>query len=77
MQVPDSKVEEITQALQAASDICQKDAPESILLERYSSPNFIGLFIEDNHAEYMRKFTQEFASQALKHGGESAFVVLW
>ncbi|XP_072049417.1 ubiquitin-associated and SH3 domain-containing protein B-like isoform X2 [Amphiura filiformis] len=67
--VPDSKVEDITQALQATSDICSKDAPESITLERYSSPNFIGLFIEDSHAEYMRKFTQEFATQAFKHGG--------
>ena len=68
--MPDSNTENITQALQTASDICQKDAPESIGLERYSSPNFIGLFIEDSHAEYMRKFTQEFAAQASKSAGE-------
>ena len=73
-QVPDSKVENITSALQAAIDRCHPEAPESIGLEHYSSQNFIGLFIEDSHAEFMRKVTQEFAAEAQQKTGKENIV---
>ena len=49
----------------------EQTAPETVTLEHYSSANFIGLFIEETHADYMRRLTAQFATEALRKAGRS------
>ncbi|XP_033641717.1 ubiquitin-associated and SH3 domain-containing protein B-like [Asterias rubens] len=65
----DSNVEMLTAALQQAMEELEQTAPETVTLEHYSSANFIGLFIEETHADYMRRLTAQFATEALRKAG--------
>ncbi|XP_022099247.1 ubiquitin-associated and SH3 domain-containing protein B-like [Acanthaster planci] len=65
----DSKVEMLTVALLEAVESLEDKAPETVSLEHYSSANFIGLFVEETHAEFMRILTNHFKAEALKKAG--------
>ncbi|XP_071806227.1 ubiquitin-associated and SH3 domain-containing protein B-like [Asterias amurensis] len=65
----DSNVEMLTAALQQAMEELEQTAPETVTLEHYSSANFIGLFVEETHADYMRRLTAQFATGALRKAG--------
>ncbi|MBN3310341.1 UBS3B protein, partial [Amia calva] len=60
----DSKLEALCEALQ--STVCQWRGrfPNPLPLELYTSSNFIGLFVEEQCAEVLKKFAADFATEA-------------
>ncbi|XP_030834282.1 ubiquitin-associated and SH3 domain-containing protein B isoform X2 [Strongylocentrotus purpuratus] len=66
---PDSKCTALTDAFQEVIDRWQTKAPEVLTLDFYSSTNFIGLFLEDEHAEYLRKVMADFSVEAASRAG--------
>ncbi|XP_041470818.1 ubiquitin-associated and SH3 domain-containing protein B-like [Lytechinus variegatus] len=66
---PDSKCTALTEAFQEVIDRWQSKAPEVLTLDFYSSTNFIGLFLEESHAEYLRKVMADFSQEATSKTG--------
>ncbi|KAJ8035382.1 Ubiquitin-associated and SH3 domain-containing protein B [Holothuria leucospilota] len=62
----DSKVELLCQAVQKAAESNVPSFPDTIDLELFSSPNFIGLFVKENQSQKLRKLTNDFAEAAEK-----------
>ncbi|XP_033119264.1 protein UBASH3A homolog [Anneissia japonica] len=65
----DSLVAEVTHAFQLAIDRWKNEAPDQIAVEYFAAANFIGLFIEEKNAEYMRRVAQDFSVEALNIAG--------
>ncbi|XP_070548307.1 ubiquitin-associated and SH3 domain-containing protein B-like [Ptychodera flava] len=65
----DSNVAHLEHALQKAVDKYQSYSPENVLLEYFDSPNYIGLFLDDKSADFMRQVCQDFAVEADKLSG--------
>uniref|UniRef100_A0A8D2P8C3 Ubiquitin associated and SH3 domain containing B n=1 Tax=Zosterops lateralis melanops TaxID=1220523 RepID=A0A8D2P8C3_ZOSLA len=60
----DSKVEALTEALQATVMRWKCKFPAPLPLELYTSSNFIGLFVKEDSAEVLKKFAADFAAEA-------------
>ncbi|KAF7699929.1 ubiquitin associated and SH3 domain containing Bb [Silurus meridionalis] len=60
----DSKVEALCGALQSTVNQWRGRFPSPLPLELYTSSNFIGLFVEEQVAETLRKFAFNFAAEA-------------
>ncbi|XP_041030275.1 ubiquitin-associated and SH3 domain-containing protein B-like [Carcharodon carcharias] len=60
----DSKVEGLCEALQNTVSRWKETFPLPLPLELYTSSNFIGLFVEEQSAEIIKKFAADFASEA-------------
>ncbi|XP_069750815.1 ubiquitin-associated and SH3 domain-containing protein B-like isoform X2 [Narcine bancroftii] len=60
----DSKVEGLCEALQNTVSRWKETFPLPLPLELYTSSNFIGLFVEEESAEIIKKFAADFASEA-------------
>ncbi|XP_071959698.1 ubiquitin-associated and SH3 domain-containing protein B-like [Antedon mediterranea] len=65
----DSLVAQVTHAFQLAIDRWKNEAPDQIAVEYFAAANFIGLFIEEENAEYMRRVAQDFSVEALNIAG--------
>ncbi|XP_065137310.1 ubiquitin associated and SH3 domain containing Bb isoform X1 [Paramisgurnus dabryanus] len=61
---PDNKVEALREALQSTVKQWRGRFPSSLPLELYTSTNFIGLFVDEQVAETLRKFATDFAVEA-------------
>lgn len=68
-QCKDSKVELLCQAVQKAAESNVPSFPDTVDLELFSSPNFIGLFVKENQSQKLRKLTNDFAEAAEKLAG--------
>nr|XP_021397308.1 ubiquitin-associated and SH3 domain-containing protein B [Lonchura striata domestica] len=60
----DSKVDALTEALQATVMRWKCKFPTPLPLELYTSSNFIGLFVKEESAEVLKKFAADFAAEA-------------
>uniref|UniRef100_A0A8C9FTB8 SH3 domain-containing protein n=1 Tax=Pavo cristatus TaxID=9049 RepID=A0A8C9FTB8_PAVCR len=60
----DSKVDALTEALQATVMRWKCKFPAPLPLELYTSSNFIGLFVKEESAEVLKKFAADFAAEA-------------
>uniref|UniRef100_A0AAR2KIE5 Ubiquitin associated and SH3 domain containing Bb n=1 Tax=Pygocentrus nattereri TaxID=42514 RepID=A0AAR2KIE5_PYGNA len=60
----DSKVEALCGALQSSVSQWRGRFPSPLPLELYTSANFIGLFVEEQVAETLKKFAADFAAEA-------------
>ncbi|XP_042199880.1 ubiquitin associated and SH3 domain containing Bb isoform X2 [Callorhinchus milii] len=60
----DSKVDGLSEALQHTVSRWRATFPFPLALELYTSSNFIGLFVEEDSAEIIKKFAADFASEA-------------
>ncbi|KAI4895581.1 hypothetical protein NFI96_015673 [Prochilodus magdalenae] len=60
----DSKVEALCGALQSSVSQWRGRFPRTLPLELYTSANFIGLFVEEQVAETLKKFAADFAAEA-------------
>ncbi|XP_072548242.1 ubiquitin associated and SH3 domain containing Bb [Salminus brasiliensis] len=60
----DSKVEALCGALQSTVSQWRGRFPSPLPLELYTSANFIGLFVEEQVAETLKKFASDFATEA-------------
>ncbi|XP_059812919.1 ubiquitin-associated and SH3 domain-containing protein B-like isoform X2 [Hypanus sabinus] len=60
----DSKVEGLCEALQNTVTRWKETFPLPLPLELYTSSNFIGLFVEEESAEIIKKFAADFALEA-------------
>uniref|UniRef100_A0A8B9GKJ1 Ubiquitin associated and SH3 domain containing Bb n=1 Tax=Astyanax mexicanus TaxID=7994 RepID=A0A8B9GKJ1_ASTMX len=60
----DSKVEALCGALQSTVSQWRGRFPSPLPLELYTSANFIGLFVEEQVAETLKKFASDFAAEA-------------
>uniref|UniRef100_UPI00398F4B0C ubiquitin-associated and SH3 domain-containing protein B-like isoform X2 n=1 Tax=Pristiophorus japonicus TaxID=55135 RepID=UPI00398F4B0C len=60
----DSKVEGLCEALQNTVSRWKETFPLPLSLELYTSSNFIGLFVEEESAEIIKKFAADFAAEA-------------
>ncbi|XP_055516535.1 ubiquitin-associated and SH3 domain-containing protein B-like isoform X1 [Leucoraja erinacea] len=60
----DGKVEGLCEALQNTVSRWKETFPLPLSLELYTSSNFIGLFVEEESAEIIKKFAADFASEA-------------
>ncbi|XP_051521921.1 ubiquitin-associated and SH3 domain-containing protein B-like isoform X2 [Myxocyprinus asiaticus] len=61
---PDNKVGALCEALQSAVDQWRGRFPSPLPLDLYTSTNFIGLFVEEQVAESLKKFAADFAAEA-------------
>uniref|UniRef100_A0A8C2JRT0 Ubiquitin associated and SH3 domain containing Bb n=1 Tax=Cyprinus carpio TaxID=7962 RepID=A0A8C2JRT0_CYPCA len=61
---PDSKLVALCEALQSAVNQWRGRFPSPLPLELYTSTNFIGLFVEEQVAESLKKFAADFAVEA-------------
>ncbi|XP_077985056.1 ubiquitin-associated and SH3 domain-containing protein B-like [Glandiceps talaboti] len=68
-QCSDSDVAHLEHSLQKAVDKNQSCSPESVNLDYFDSPNYIGLFVDDSSAQFMRKVCQDFAAEADRSTG--------
>uniref|UniRef100_A0A4W3HKA0 Ubiquitin associated and SH3 domain containing Bb n=1 Tax=Callorhinchus milii TaxID=7868 RepID=A0A4W3HKA0_CALMI len=66
----DSKVDGLSEALQHTVSRWRATFPFPLALELYTSSNFIGLFVEEDSAEIIKKFAADFASEATSKAGE-------
>lgn len=69
-QCEDSKVDALTEALQATVMRWKCKFPAPLPLELYTSSNFIGLFVKEESAEVLKKFAADFAAEAASKAGE-------
>lgn len=60
----DSKIDSLCEALQSTVIRWKPKFPNPLPLELYTSTNFIGLFVEEETAEIIKKFAIEFAAEA-------------
>ncbi|XP_019402447.1 PREDICTED: ubiquitin-associated and SH3 domain-containing protein B [Crocodylus porosus] len=60
----DSKVDALTETLQATVMRWKCKFPTPLPLELYTSSNFIGLFVKEESAEILKKFAADFAAEA-------------
>ncbi|XP_043936974.1 ubiquitin-associated and SH3 domain-containing protein B [Protopterus annectens] len=60
----DSKIDSLCEALQNTVIRWKPKFPNPLPLELYTSTNFIGLFVEDEIAEVIKKFAIDFAAEA-------------
>ncbi|KAJ7996203.1 hypothetical protein DPEC_G00234620 [Dallia pectoralis] len=60
----DSKLEALSEALQATVGSWRGRFPSPLPLELYTSSNFIGLFVEEQVAEVIKDFAADFATEA-------------
>ena len=65
----DSKVDALTEALQATVMRWKCKFPAPLPLELYTSSNFIGLFVKEESAEVLKKFAADFAAEAASKAG--------
>lgn len=70
-QCADSKVEALCGALQSTVNQWRGRFPSSLPLELYTSSNFIGLFVEEQVAETLKKFAFDFAAEAATKTGRT------
>uniref|UniRef100_A0A673K0D6 Ubiquitin associated and SH3 domain containing Bb n=1 Tax=Sinocyclocheilus rhinocerous TaxID=307959 RepID=A0A673K0D6_9TELE len=69
---PDNKLVALCEALQSTVNQWRGIFPSPLPLELYTSTNFIGLFVEEQVAESLKKFAADFAVEAAaKAGGEA------
>ncbi|KAA0701951.1 Ubiquitin-associated and SH3 domain-containing protein B [Triplophysa tibetana] len=61
---PDNKVVAVCEALQSTVNQWRGRFPSPLPLELYTSTNFIGLFVEEQVAETLKKFASDFAVEA-------------
>ncbi|XP_056612281.1 ubiquitin associated and SH3 domain containing Bb [Triplophysa dalaica] len=61
---PDNKVMAVCEALQSTVNQWRGRFPSPLPLELYTSTNFIGLFVEEQVAETLKKFASDFAVEA-------------
>jgi len=72
LQCPDNKLVDLCEALQSTVNQWRGRFPSPLPLELYTSTNFIGLFVEEQVAETLKKFAADFAVEAAtKAGGEA------
>lgn len=72
LQCPDNKLVALCEALQSTVNQWRGRFPSPLPLELYTSTNFIGLFVEEQVAETLKKFAADFAVEAAtKAGGEA------
>lgn len=72
-QCADSKVEALSDALQATVAKWKSRIPMPLPLELYTSSTFIGLFVEEQVAEVLKSFAADFATDAAAKAGLSSF----
>ncbi|KAF4799726.1 hypothetical protein TURU_052009 [Turdus rufiventris] len=72
----DSKVDALTEALQATVMRWKCKFPAPLPLELYTSSNFIGLFVKEESAEVLKKFAADFAAEAASKAGRSPSFVM-
>ena len=70
-QCADQRVEALGQALQTTVGQWRGRFPSPLPLELYSSPSFIGLFVQESVADVMRQFAADFSTEAARKAGES------
>lgn len=70
-QCADSKVEAVCGALQSTVNQWRGRFPSPLPLELYTSSNFIGLFVEEQVAETLKKFAFDFAAEAATKAGRT------
>ncbi|KAI8514781.1 Ubiquitin-associated and SH3 domain-containing protein B [Branchiostoma belcheri] len=69
-QVPDSVVPKVVHAvLTVAGRVRGREVPDKVTLDFYSSGSFVGLFVDDRSAAFLRTVSQEFANEVLKTTG--------
>ena len=66
-QAEDSQVPKLAHALKTVADQ-QKDKLQNLTLEYFSSTNFIGIFVAEACAPYLKQVTQDFAEEVKKTG---------
>ncbi|XP_046891615.1 ubiquitin-associated and SH3 domain-containing protein B-like isoform X2 [Hypomesus transpacificus] len=62
----DQRVEALGQALQTTVGQWRGRFPSPLPLELYSSPSFIGLFVQESVADVMRQFAADFSTEAAR-----------
>ncbi|XP_078674734.1 LOW QUALITY PROTEIN: ubiquitin-associated and SH3 domain-containing protein B-like [Branchiostoma floridae x Branchiostoma belcheri] len=68
--VPDSVVPKVVHAvLTVAGRVRGREVPDKVTLDFYSSGSFVGLFVDDRSAAFLRTVSQEFANEVLKTTG--------
>ncbi|XP_035682670.1 ubiquitin-associated and SH3 domain-containing protein B-like [Branchiostoma floridae] len=68
--VPDSTVPKVVHAvLTVAGRLSCREVPAKVSLDFYSSSSFVGLFVDDRSAAFLRNASQEFANEVLKTTG--------
>lgn len=70
LQCEDSKVDALSEALQATVMRWKCKFPAPLPLELYTSSNFIGLFVKEDSAEVLKKFAADFAAEAASKVGK-------
>ncbi|XP_051154247.1 protein UBASH3A homolog [Leptopilina boulardi] len=63
---PDESAEKMSNALENL--INRNECPEYINLETYISPNFMGLFVEDKHAEWLKSLAVQYCKKLINLG---------
>lgn len=75
VQCADSKVDALCGALQSTVSQWRGHFPSPLPLELYTSANFIGLFVEEQTAETLKKFAANFAAEAAAKAGKMAWII--
>ena len=64
-------------SLRVCIEAALPSAPKQIQLRRYVAQGYIGLFVEEDAAEWLREITRNFASDVKKHGMYTYSGPLW
>ena len=67
-QCEDSLVPRIMHSLRVCIEAALPSAPRQIQLRRYVAQGYIGLFVEEDAAEWLREITRNFANDIKRHG---------